>query len=102
SRHYRSDRSSSTCVWGRALFPASGGPQLRTMTTLYPCSFDPGARQMATNTTPPRPNTTLTTERYPLTSLEPAAGDGIATAASHSHEARAASRSLFDPAIIKG
>src|SRR5579883_548377 len=41
------------------------------------------------------------TRRYPLTSLAPADGDSLATAAPHSHETRARAISIFDPTIVK-
>jgi potassium-transporting ATPase ATP-binding subunit len=51
----------------------------------------------------PAPNERKGTEtlRYPLTSLDPATGDTLATAEPHEHETRARSLSIFDPTIVK-
>ena len=40
------------------------------------------------------------TQRYPLSSLEPAQGDELATQAPHEHATRAASISIFDGSIV--
>jgi K+-transporting ATPase ATPase B chain len=42
------------------------------------------------------------TERYPLTSLHPATGEALATAAPHAHETRAQAISIFEPTIVRG
>ncbi len=64
---------------------------------------------MAEQTTPPTAAERLeaaggatTTARYPLTSLDPATGEALATAAPHTHETRARAISIFDPTIVQG
>jgi K+-transporting ATPase ATPase B chain len=51
---------------------------------------------------PPSERKGTETQRYPLTSLDPATGDTLATAEPHEHETRARSLSIFDPTIVKG
>ena len=55
-----------------------------------------------TPTPPPSERRGAGTQRYPLTSLDPAQGDGLATMTPHEHETRATAISIFDPTIVKG